>query len=44
MRARMPVLVAALKHLGATAPVLDRLAQTPVLGGGRPVGAVRSLI
>ncbi|HLU45525.1 MAG TPA: asparaginase [Natronosporangium sp.] len=42
-RARVPVLVSGLRRLGATAPVLDELATTPVLGGGRPVGAVRSL-
>jgi L-asparaginase II len=40
-RARTPVLVAALRALGADAPVLDELAATPVLGGGRPVGEVR---
>jgi L-asparaginase II len=40
-RARTPVLVAALRALGADAPVLDELATTPVLGGGRSVGAVR---
>jgi L-asparaginase II len=42
-RARLPVLVSALRRLGLTAPVLDRLAETPVLGGGVPVGAVRRL-
>lgn len=40
-RARLPVLVAALRRLGVSAPVLDELAESPVLGGGRPVGAVR---
>jgi L-asparaginase II len=40
-RARTPVLVHELRRLGAEAPVLDDLAETPVLGGGRPVGAVR---
>ena len=40
-RARVPVLVAALRALGATADVLDALATLPVLGGGRPVGEVR---
>lgn len=40
-RARTPVLVAALRLLGADAPVLDALATSPVLGGGRPVGEVR---
>jgi L-asparaginase II len=40
-RARLPVLVSALRRLGVTAPVLEQLGETPVLGGGRPVGAVR---
>jgi L-asparaginase II len=40
-RARTPVLVSALRRLGVDAPVLDELAETPVLGGGVPVGAVR---
>jgi L-asparaginase II len=40
-RARSPVLVAALRRLGATAAVLDELAETAVLGHGVPVGAVR---
>ena len=39
-RARLPVLVAALRRLGVDTPVLDELATTPVLGGGVPVGAV----
>ena len=42
-RARMPVLVAGLRRLGVDAPVLDELAEVPVLGGGRPVGAVRAV-
>ncbi len=42
-RARVPVLVAALGLLGRTDPVLAELAETPVLGGGRPVGAVRAV-
>jgi L-asparaginase II len=42
-RARLPVLVSALRRLGVAAPVLDELAGTPVLGGGEPVGAVRPL-
>lgn len=41
MRARMPVLVAALRRLGITAPALDELAEVPLLGGGVTVGAVR---
>jgi L-asparaginase II len=40
-RARTPILVAALRRLGVTADVLDELATTPVLGGGRVVGEVR---
>jgi L-asparaginase II len=40
-RARTPVLVAALRALGLDAPVLDELAETAVLGGGKPVGSVR---
>jgi L-asparaginase II len=39
--ARMPVLVGALRRLGVDALVLEELAETPVLGGGRQVGAVR---
>jgi L-asparaginase II len=40
-RARTPVLVAGLRALGVDAPVLEALAETPVLGGGKPVGSVR---
>ncbi|WP_431892192.1 asparaginase [Micromonospora haikouensis] len=40
-RARMPVLVSALRRLGVRAPVLDEYAELPLLGGGIPVGAVR---
>jgi L-asparaginase II len=40
-RARTPVLVAALRALGVEAEVLEDLATTPVLGGGRRVGEVR---
>ncbi|SDU10963.1 asparaginase [Jiangella alkaliphila] len=43
-RARMPVLVAALRRLGVDAPVLDELASAPVLGGGHPVGEIRAAI
>lgn len=45
-RARMPVLVAALRRMGLTPPtaeaarLLDEFAAGPVLGGGQPVGAV----
>jgi L-asparaginase II len=41
MRARMPVLVGALRRLGVESSVLDELQETPVLGGGVPVGSVR---
>lgn len=40
-RARMPVLVAALRALGFEADVLEQYATRPVLGGGRRVGEVR---
>ena len=40
-RACVPVLVGALRGLGLDAPVLDELAEAPVLGGGRQVGVVR---
>jgi L-asparaginase II len=40
-RARMPVLVAALRRLGADAPVLAATAELPLYGGGEPVGSVR---
>ncbi|MFL6140198.1 MAG: asparaginase [Frankiaceae bacterium] len=43
-RARVPVMVAALRRLGVDAPVLAELAETPVLGHGRPVGAVRATL
>ncbi|MEU7678363.1 asparaginase [Micromonospora taraxaci] len=42
-RARMPVLVSALRRLGVDAPVLTEYAEVPLLGGGVPVGAVRPL-
>lgn len=42
MRARMPVLVSALRRLGVSADVLDELAETTLMGGGEPVGAVRA--
>jgi L-asparaginase II len=41
-RARTVVLVAALRRLGVDAPGLGQLAEAPVLGHGRPVGAVRA--
>ncbi|MEU6074586.1 asparaginase [Micromonospora sp. NPDC047074] len=40
-RARMPVLVSALRRLGLDAPVLTEYAEVPLFGGGLPVGAVR---
>ena len=43
-RARVPVMVEALRRLGVDAPVLGELAETPVLGHGRPVGAVRATL
>jgi L-asparaginase II len=42
-RARTPVLVSALRRLGVEAPVLDELAEAPLLGAGDRVGAVRTL-
>jgi L-asparaginase II len=42
-RARLPVLVSALRRLGVTGPALDALAETPVLGGGATVGGVRAV-
>ncbi|WP_229401071.1 asparaginase [Micromonospora okii] len=42
-RARMPVLVSALRRLGVRAPVLDEYAELPLLGGDLPVGAIRPL-
>ena len=43
MRARIPVLVTALRSLGCDAPVLSELAEFALLGGGVPVGVVRSV-
>ena len=43
-RARTPVLVAALRLLGETGPVLDELATEPFLGGGAVVGEVRATL
>lgn len=42
-RARLPVLVAALRSLGADAPALDELAVLPVVGGDSRVGEVRAV-
>lgn len=41
VRARPVVMAAALRRLGVDDPVLDDLGEHPLLGGGRPVGAVR---
>jgi L-asparaginase II len=43
-RARLPVLAAALRAVGVTAPVLDDVATTPVMGHGERVGDVRSTL
>ena len=40
-RARMPVLVEGLRHLGLASGLLDELAVGSVLGGGRAVGTVQ---
>ncbi|HEX2246494.1 MAG TPA: asparaginase, partial [Arthrobacter sp.] len=42
-RARMPVTLQALAALGLDAGLLQTLAPAPVLGGGRPVGALRAV-
>jgi L-asparaginase II len=42
-RALGPVLARALRLLGVTSPVVDRVGRTPVLGGGREVGEVRAV-
>ena len=42
-RARLPVTVAALRHLGLAGEELTAVADTPLLGGGRPVGEVRAV-
>lgn len=43
-RARSPVIVAALRRLGVDVSDLDDLASSPLLGGGRRVGEIRSVI
>ncbi len=43
-RARRPVVVAALRHLGVDAPGLDAVAAAPLYGGGRQVGEVRATL
>jgi len=42
-RAALPVVVAALRALGADTPALAALAEVAVLGHGRPVGAIRAV-
>ena len=42
-RAVGPVLARALAALGVDSPVLDRIADSPLLGGGRRVGEVRAV-
>ncbi|MDK1476189.1 asparaginase [Streptomyces sp. 549] len=42
IRALGPVLARTLRRMGVEAPVLDRVADVPLLGGGVPVGAVRA--
>ncbi|MDI2131764.1 asparaginase [Yinghuangia seranimata] len=37
-----PILAAALRRLGVDAPVLDEIAEVPLLGGGVQVGAIRA--
>ncbi|MGW1911644.1 asparaginase [Streptomyces sp. NPDC002076] len=43
VRALGPVLARALRLMGVTAPVVDRVGRTPVLGRGREVGEVRAV-
>jgi L-asparaginase II len=43
-RARVPVVVAALRRTGVEAEVFDELATVPVLGHGEPVGEVRAVL
>jgi L-asparaginase II len=43
VRALGPVLARALRLTGVTAPVLDRIGRTPVLGGGQEVGEVHAV-
>jgi L-asparaginase II len=43
MRARMPVVVSALRRLGVDTPVLEELAEFPLFGGGKRIGSVRSV-
>jgi L-asparaginase II len=41
-RARMPVLMAALRRLGLESGLIEELARGTILGGGRPVGTVEA--
>lgn len=43
-RARLPVMVAALRRLGVVSRTLDALAEVPVLGHGRQVGSLKAHI
>ncbi|KRV51191.1 asparaginase [Wenjunlia vitaminophila] len=43
-RAVGPVLAATLRRLGLTEPVLDRIADSPLFGGGARVGGVRATL
>jgi len=43
-RARSPVMVAALRHLGVDVSALDEFATAPLLGGGERVGEIRPVI
>ncbi|MEU9476024.1 asparaginase [Streptomyces sp. NPDC048191] len=43
VRALGPVLARALRLSGVTAPVVERIGRTPVLGGGEEVGEVRAV-
>ena len=43
-RARSPVMVAALRHLGVDVYALDEFATAPLLGGGERVGEIRPVI
>lgn len=42
VRALAPVLARALTGMGVTGPVVERLADSPLLGGGRRVGGIRA--
>ncbi|MDG4822566.1 asparaginase [Asanoa sp. WMMD1127] len=42
-RGNRPVLVSALRRIGVTGEALEQAAEVPVLGGGEPVGELKSL-